>query len=99
MLVRFHDEAAAEAEFIHNAFSDISLQKGEAFDSELRHALDTIQRFPQSGHPVIRGTRRKLLRGYHYSVIYIMLRSHIEVVALPHFKQEWGYWLHRLEET
>jgi plasmid stabilization system protein ParE len=99
MLVRFRDEADAEAQAIHAALSADSMRKAEGFETELRHVIDTIQRFPRSGHPVIRGTRRKLLRGFSYSVVYKILPDYIEIIALPHFKQEWGYWLNRLEET
>jgi plasmid stabilization system protein ParE len=99
MLVRFHDEADAEAQAVHDIYAADSPEKGARFETELRHVVETIQRFPKSGHPLIRGTRRKLMHGFEYSVVYKIFPDYIQILAIAHFKQEWGYWLNRLEEA
>ena len=95
MLVRFHDDADAEAQAIHDLYAEI--RKGAEFEAELMQVIDTIERFPESGHPYIRGTRRKLIRGFQYSVIYKIMPNYAVILAVAHFKQEWGYWLERLD--
>lgn len=98
MLIHFHEDADAEAQTIYGSYEEGGSSKGAEFEAELMHVVDTIQHFPESGHPYIRGTRRKLMHGFHYSVVYKIFPDHIDILAIAHFKQEWGYWLERLEE-
>jgi toxin ParE1/3/4 len=98
MLVHFHDEADADAQSIHDAFANDSLAKGAKFQAAFMRAVETIQQYPESGHPVVRGIRRKLIRGYPYSVIYRPSADYVYVIAIAHFKQKWGYWWYRVEQ-
>ena len=98
MLVHFHDEADSEAQAIHDAYEDDSPAKGARFEAELARVVLTIQQFPESGHPVVRGIRRKLIHGFPYSVIYRLAADSVYIIAIAHFKQQWGYWWYRLEQ-
>ena len=97
MLVRFHSEADVEAQAAHDFYANDSSDQGARFEAALQRVIETIQRYPASGHPVIRGIRRKLIRAFHYSVVYKILPDHVLILAVAHYKQQWGYWLNRLD--
>lgn len=65
------------------------------FNEELRRVAERIAEFPESGHPYLAGTRRMLLRGFPYFVVYRLRRDDCLVVAIAHFRQESGFWLDR----
>jgi plasmid stabilization system protein ParE len=99
MLVRFHDDADGEAQAAHDHYADGSPPRDAEFEAALARVTETIQRYPDSGHPFLRRTRRKLMHGFPYSVIYRILSDHVYIVAVAHFKQKWDYWLHRVDES
>lgn len=99
MRVRFHVEAEAELEEASNFYDQDSESAGAAFEAEAEFAVQSILEFPESGHPGVRGTRRKILRGYPYSINYVIRPDHIYVYAVAHFSRDWGYWLDRMEDA
>jgi plasmid stabilization system protein ParE len=97
MRVRFHAEAEAELEDASDFYDRDSESVSEAFEAEAERVVQSILEHPESGHPSLRGTRRKFLRGYPYSINYVIRPDHIYVYAVAHFSREWGYWLDRME--
>jgi len=97
MQVRFLDEAADEAQAAHDFYAEGAPAKGAEFEAELWRLIQAIQRYPESGHPLVRQARRKVMRGFPYSIVYRTFQDRVMIVAVAHFKQEWGYWFDRLE--
>jgi toxin ParE2 len=97
MLVRFHVEAEAELEAASDYYDRDSDWAGGAFEAEAWRVVRSIMEYPESGHPGLRGTKRKLLDGFPYSINYVILPDHIYVYAVAHFSRESGYWLDRMK--
>jgi plasmid stabilization system protein ParE len=99
MRVRFHADAEAELEEASDFYDRDSESAGEAFEAEAERVVQSILEYPTSGHPSLRGTRRKFLHGYPYSINYVIRPDHIYVYAVAHFSRDWGYWLDRMNDA
>jgi plasmid stabilization system protein ParE len=99
MRVRFHAEAEAELEDASDFYDQDSEFASAAFEAEAERVVQSILEYPESGHPSLRGTRRKFLRGYPYSVNYVIRPDHIYIYAVAHFSRDSGYWLDRMEDA
>ncbi|HEU0298626.1 MAG TPA: type II toxin-antitoxin system RelE/ParE family toxin [Longimicrobium sp.] len=98
MRAHFHVEAEAELGEAVHFYDQDSESQGEAFEAEAWHVIQTILEYPESGHPSLHGTRRKFLKGFPYSINYVIRPDHIYIYAVAHFSREWGYWLYRMED-
>jgi plasmid stabilization system protein ParE len=97
MRVRFLDEAEAEAQAAHDYYAQSSLARGAEFEAELWRRIQTIQRYPESGHLLVRQVRRVVMSSFPYSIFYRVIQDRVVlIVAVAHFRQEWGYWFNRL---
>jgi len=69
-------------------------QEGLAVDfyQELIAAEEAIRDMPEFWHQVGKNYRRKHLKRYPYSLVYIINASHILVVAVAHSSREPNYW-------
>lgn len=56
------------------------------FRDELERILETIDRHPQMYQALRRGARRAPLRGFPWSVVYLLRGEQIRVVACFHHK-------------
>ncbi|HET9766744.1 MAG TPA: type II toxin-antitoxin system RelE/ParE family toxin [Thermoanaerobaculia bacterium] len=91
--------AAAQAE-VREAFEwycERSPRAAERFLTELDRATLLIRETPTVWPLFESGTRRYVLHGFPYSVIYRELADHIQVVAVAHGKRKPGYWRSRTD--
>ncbi len=58
--------------------------------------LTFVLQQPNCGMPAEASTRRKLLRRFPYSVIYLIEGQQLFVVAVMHHRRRPGYWLTRV---
>ncbi len=98
MRARFHVEAEAELEEASDFYDQDSEWAGDAFEAEAWRVVQGILEYPESGHPGLRGTRRKFLRGFAYSINYVIRPDHVYNCAVAHFSRELGYWLDRMND-
>ena len=87
-----HPLAAEEAREARRWYASRADFLGEAFVSELDHAVSQIVAHPTTWPLFESGTRRYLLRRFPYFVVYRELESALEVVAVMHAKRRPGYW-------
>ena len=76
-------------------YDDLALGLGQDLVDAFDSALSQILAFPHSGSPHLRNTRRILLRGFPFSVVYRVKPDIIEVVALAHRSRSPDYWTER----
>lgn len=98
MRARFHVEAEAELQEASDYYDGGSSSSAEDFESEAWRTVQRILEYPESGHPSLGGTRRKIVRGYPYSIYYVIRPDHTYIYAVSHFSRKLGYWLHRLDD-
>ena len=51
---------------------------------------------PEHGRPGVAGTRRMLIKGFPFSVIYLESMDEVIVYAVAHRSRSPGYWLGRM---
>lgn len=69
---------------------------GRRFFDAIETAIDDAAEHPLR-HPILeQDVRRRLLRVFPYSVLYVAERDHVLVLALMHNHREPGYWRSRI---
>jgi plasmid stabilization system protein ParE len=72
---------------------------GRRFFAEVRRAEDLIAQFPESAAEIVPGIRTRILRKFHYSLIYTIESDTLLILAVAHHSRRPGYWLSRVRPT
>lgn len=92
----FHPEVDAELREATLFYKADRPQAAKAFTGEVKAAVARIRLNPLTGSPGEKGTRKKLLVHYPYTVIYRIHEDHAIVLAVAHHKRKEDYWHDRL---
>ena len=68
---------------------------GDAFLTEVQHAVDILIATPLAGKVVNRDIRWWVLRRFPYSILYRVCADHIRILAIAHHKRQPFYWRSR----
>jgi toxin ParE1/3/4 len=88
----FHPEALAEARAAMQWYRERSAVVADAFLSEMDSAVERIAKEPERWPLYVHGTRRFLLRRFHFFIVYREMFGIVEVIAVTHFRRKPGYW-------
>ena len=88
----FHPEAERELADAAHFFEERIGGLGAAFADAVEHAITLIRQYPELGTPYGRSSRRVLVRGFPYAVIYEIRPDGILVLAVAHVRRRPGYW-------
>jgi len=88
----FHPDAETELNDAADYYALQSPGLDQQFIAEIEQALTQIVEFPEAAAPVRDRTRRKVLLGYPYSLMYSVTESAIRVLAVAHHKRRPFYW-------
>lgn len=89
-------EAEAEIEDVYNWYEGQRESLGSEFLRVLDAAFAVISRQPELYAIQYRQARRAPLRRFPYSIIYVVQRDRIDVVACFHASRDPGRWRERL---
>lgn len=94
--VRFVD--AAEEEFLAEVdrYAEVSPTLSSGLIEAVESALSRIAAFPKHGSPYESGTRRVVLQGFRYQLIYRVADEEAWIVAFAHHSRRPGYWRDRI---
>lgn len=96
MTVIFHEMAAEELSEAAQ-FYDLEVEGlGEAFLAEVERSIKQICNHPDAGVKVLKIVRRKLLRRFPYSIMYLIVDDVVQVLAIANQKRRPFYWRGRL---
>lgn len=95
MKLQFHP--AAQDEFVETVvfYEGRGVGLGHQFRDAVRVVLDRILAHPELGAPR-RATRRLMIDGFPYDVVYRVDADTIDVLALAHHRRRPGYWRRRV---
>ena len=99
MNVRQHPSASAELVAAMAWYVERSPMAAENFWLSLQSARKNIVAFPLAAPKADNSTRRFVLRGYPYDLIYRVRESEIFIVAYAHHRRRPGYWKARLRDN
>lgn len=90
--------AAARSEFLKEVSYYEAIQKGlgSRFRKAVTVAFQKSAEFPMHGKPGVADTRRVLVDGFPFAVVYIVEDTGILVHAVAHLSRKPRYWIERL---
>jgi len=94
--LRIHSRAQEEISEAFDWYFTRSPKAADAFLAEIGTSLAQIASHPQSYSTYTKNTRRRVLSGFPYSVIFQLEDDIILVVAVAHAKRRPGYWRKRI---
>jgi len=92
---RFLEEADNEFQEQIRYFDDQVAGLGDKFIADLESTMISIREFPESGAPVSRNLRKRILRVFRHSVFYVNAPDEIIIVAVAPHRRRPGYWRFR----
>ncbi|HEX6042309.1 type II toxin-antitoxin system RelE/ParE family toxin [Longimicrobium sp.] len=95
MRYRFTKEARADVREA-KAFigKDDDKRKRDKFAAAVEHAIHSLLEYPYRGSPYELQTRRIMLLGFDYAMIYIPTNTEIQIVAVTHTSRDPRHWHH-----
>jgi plasmid stabilization system protein ParE len=82
-------------EYYENQLSGLGIR----YSREVQKSLERIKLFPDGYSPISKRTRRCLVRGFPYGIIYKATADEVIVVAVAHLHRRPDYWASRTRQT
>ncbi|MCC5904829.1 MAG: type II toxin-antitoxin system RelE/ParE family toxin [Balneolaceae bacterium] len=102
MKIRFFEAAYTDLEKSKNYFEEIDPALADYFMRDIKHALESIRKFPESGpqHASYKHLRLKTCQRFPFSIIYHKQEQEqiIMVIAVAHHKRNPDFWQKRLDQ-
>jgi toxin ParE1/3/4 len=93
--IRFHPEAAREAEEARDWYRERGPAVEDGFVADLNHAVEQVTLAPLRWPRYKARTRRYVFRQYPYSLIYRIEGNFVRVLAVAHDSRRANYWFSR----
>ena len=93
--VEFLDEAVAEAAAARQWYEERSPVAASLFRDELFRGIEAIADSPTTWPQYVLGTRRYLMRRFPFFVVYRLVDTTVQVIAVAHARRRPGYWAAR----
>lgn len=89
--------AAARLEFLREViyYNEAEPGLGEGFTAAIEEAIVRTLAFPMAGSPSVSNTRRVVVKGFPFSVVYRPESEGVIVFALAHHSRQPNYWRYR----
>ena len=95
MKVSFHPAARRELLKYQRWYLERSESAAAGFEREIDHAISRIVKAPERYATTGRGRRRFVMLKYPFDLIYRILESKIEIIAVAHHSRRPEYWIKR----
>jgi plasmid stabilization system protein ParE len=95
--LRWMAEAEAELRDALDWYDARSAVAASEFLEDLGSALTQIESNAARGSPHLKGTRRRILQKFPFSVVYRATTPQPQIIAIAHAKRRPGYWIKRLK--
>ena len=89
----------AEAEFLEGIayYAAVQSELGVRFQAAVSVAVTQAVEHPEHGAPRSKNTRRRLVKGFPFGVIYRANETEVVIVAVAHQRKPSDYWAQRIE--
>jgi toxin ParE1/3/4 len=96
MLVTFHEEARAELFEAARYYEERGQGLGHALIEDVEQAVRELLESPVACPMIGTVFRRRIIRRFPYSLLYVVETERIVIMAVAHQKRRPGYWRVRL---
>jgi plasmid stabilization system protein ParE len=88
----------AEAELLEAVafYSQAGTGTGVRFQQAVETVVTKVILNPDSAAPGLKGTRRRIVAGFPYNVVYRANDVELLIVAIAHHRRRPGYWANRI---
>lgn len=97
MIFRFLPPAQAELLEGISYYSATRFDLGAKFEQAVAEAVRSAVAHPERGAPRSKNTRRWLVKGFPFGVIYRATDAEVVIVAVAHQRKRPEYWSQRIE--
>ncbi|TWJ17548.1 type II toxin-antitoxin system RelE/ParE family toxin [Geobacter argillaceus] len=94
--VTFHEDARAELAEASHYYEDCISGLGQALIDDVEKTASEILAHPKACKLISKNLRRKVLRRFPYSLIYVVETDRVRIMAVAHHKRRPEYWRYRL---
>ena len=94
---RFLAEARSEFEEQVAYFDEQLTGLGDRFIQDVEASIRTIRKHPESGAPVSRNVRKKVLRAFPFNIFYAATSDEVIIVAVAAHRRRPRYWRSRIK--
>lgn len=98
MKFEFLEIAQRELDDTFEYYEFLQKDLGYRFISEVKKSIERISFFPYTWQKITSDTRRCLVKGFPYGVIYKVYDKSIVVIAIANLHRKPDYWKDRLED-
>jgi len=88
----FHEDAEAELIEAARYYEAKSAGLGAALVVEVAEAAEELRKNPEAWQLVATEVRRRVLRRFPYSLLFVVEPDRIRVIAVSHNRRRPGYW-------
>lgn len=92
MKYQFSKEARADVREAKAFIGKDDKTKGDDFAAAVEHAIRLLLEYPYRGSPYELQTRRIMLKGYEYGIVYLLTKNVIRIVAVTHTSRDPRHW-------
>lgn len=98
-MIKFRFLPPSEAELLEEIsyYSAIRAELGRKFEQAVADAVRKAVAHPEQGAPRSRNTRRWLVKGFPFGIIYRAREDEVLIVAVAHLRRKPDYWAGRLK--
>jgi hypothetical protein len=93
--VSFHEDAELELNEAAKYYDSKVNGLGFVFLSEVERVAEQIKKNPESSSIILKAVRRRLLRGFPYSIMYSIVEDSLRILAIASQKRRPFYWRKR----
>jgi plasmid stabilization system protein ParE len=93
---RFSKEARADVREAKTFIGKDNKTKGDDFAAAVEHAIRSLLEYPYRGSPYELQTRRLMLKGFEYGIVYRLTDDVIRIVAVTHTSRNPQHWHERI---
>lgn len=97
MRYRFTKEARADVREAKDFIGkEHGTEKQGEFTAAVEHAVRSLLEYPYRGSPYELQTRRIMLSGFDYAMIYVPTNTEIQIIAVTHTRRNPQHWHGRI---
>ncbi len=89
--------AKREADEAYSWYAQQDMRAAQGFAASFDRAIETIAGRPQTCAAYLLGTRRCLLDGYPYLIVFLERPDRITIIAVAHGRRRPAYWAGRVK--
>jgi plasmid stabilization system protein ParE len=91
---RFHEAAQADLTSSFLYYNEATIGLGDQLVAEVRAAVEFLETYPEGARVLASGIRGKTLVRFPHTLLYVVEKNEVVILAIAHQRQDFEEWLH-----